>query len=348
LSYIPDINMYVGRFYMFWNCIKVSGTPMLVALMAGDAAEDTEKESDEMLITEVTAVLSKMFPRENVQKPIESIITRWRSDPYARGSYSYIATGSTGEDYDRMAAPVADKIFFAGEATCGTHPATVHGAYISGLRAASEVATSIFGPIHVPEPLVTPKPKTDPVYAVPSISTSQKRKAEDSASTKYLEMKEERLRRYEEELNQAIIDKLGERPLKPGRTGANPFLLYQKDKWFVCKAKCDAETQKKLNNPEAKATRNEVRAALGLMWREAPEDEKRPYLAETEDNKKANGIAATEFKKRLATWDKEAEKLKEEWKKEKPSVPSSEELALEKEAAEEERNEGKKAKVEGD
>lgn len=321
---------------------------MLVALMAGDAAEDTEKESDEKLVSEVTHILTKMFPKENVPRPIESIITRWRSDPYARGSYSYIAPGATGEDYTRMAAPVADKVFFAGEATCGTHPATVHGAYISGLRAASEVATSIFGPINVPEPLVTPKPKTEPVYTTAPITATQKRKAEDSATVKYRELKEQRLRNWEEELNQAIIEKLGERPQKPGRTGANPFLLYQKDKWFICKAKCDAETQKRLNNPEAKATRNEVRAALGLMWREAPEDEKRPYLSETEDNKKANGIAAVEFKKRLAVWDKEAEKMREDWKREKPSVPSKEELELEGEAAQEENFDGKRTKVDGE
>ncbi|RPA81364.1 hypothetical protein BJ508DRAFT_209259 [Ascobolus immersus RN42] len=336
-----------GRFYMFWNCVKVSGTPMLVALMTGDAAEETEKQSDEQIVTEVTDVLTKMFPGKNVQRPLESIITRWRSDPYARGSYSYIATGSTGEDYDRLAAPVADKVFFAGEATCGTHPATVHGAYISGLRAASEVATSIFGPIEIPQPLVAPKPKSEPVYyTAPTPSSASKRKAEDSASAKYREMKEARIRRYEEDLNAAIHSKLGERPQKPGRTGANPFLLYQKDKWFICKAKCDAETQKRLNNPEAKATRNEVRAALGLMWREAPEDEKKPYLDETEDNKKANGIAATDYKKRLATWDKEAEKMREEWRRERPSIPSEEEKALEKEAGEEE-GDGKRAKVEG-
>lgn len=29
-------------------------------------------------------------------QPKETLVTRWRADPYARGSYSYVASGSTG------------------------------------------------------------------------------------------------------------------------------------------------------------------------------------------------------------------------------------------------------------
>ena len=34
-------------------------------------------------------------------------MTRWRADPWARGSYSYIGVGGSGDDYDAVAAPVA-------------------------------------------------------------------------------------------------------------------------------------------------------------------------------------------------------------------------------------------------
>lgn len=33
-------------------------------------------------------------------------MTRWRADPWARGSYSYVAAGSSGNDYDLMAQPI--------------------------------------------------------------------------------------------------------------------------------------------------------------------------------------------------------------------------------------------------
>ena len=105
-------------------------------------------------------------------------MTRWREDPWARGSYSYVAVGSSGSDYDILAKPISPvsphqlpislyrnlhslktidalpRVFFAGEHTNRNHPgknsehgiivltvaATVHGAMISGLREATRIA----------------------------------------------------------------------------------------------------------------------------------------------------------------------------------------------------------------
>jgi monoamine oxidase len=63
----------------------------------------------------------------------------WGRDPFARGAYTWIPAGA--EDAPaRLAAPVADTIFFAGEATeARGHLATVHGALRSGVRAADEI-----------------------------------------------------------------------------------------------------------------------------------------------------------------------------------------------------------------
>jgi monoamine oxidase len=63
----------------------------------------------------------------------------WQSDPFSRGSYSYVGVGGEGAQA-ALAEPIADTLFFAGEATNsdGYH-ATVHGAITSGERAAREV-----------------------------------------------------------------------------------------------------------------------------------------------------------------------------------------------------------------
>jgi len=50
------------------------------------------------------------------------------------GSYSSVAVGSTPGDYDTLAKSLDDKLFFAGEATSRKWPATMHGAFMSGLR----------------------------------------------------------------------------------------------------------------------------------------------------------------------------------------------------------------------
>jgi monoamine oxidase len=74
-----------------------------------------------------------------VPKPVQMRRTSWSADPFARGSYSFPAVDSTPEQRTALAAPVIDRIFFAGEATSTDAPGTVQGARDSGLRAAREV-----------------------------------------------------------------------------------------------------------------------------------------------------------------------------------------------------------------
>ena len=68
--------------------------------------------------------------------------TAWATDPWALGSYSHALPGRAG-CRATLAAPVENRIFFAGEAT---HPhlySTVHGAWETGLRAADEAIAAL-------------------------------------------------------------------------------------------------------------------------------------------------------------------------------------------------------------
>ncbi|MGH7437794.1 MAG: flavin monoamine oxidase family protein, partial [Polyangiaceae bacterium] len=63
----------------------------------------------------------------------------WQRDPFARGAYSYAGVGGRHAGTE-LAAPVESTLFFAGEATQSDGSnATVHGAILSGERAAREV-----------------------------------------------------------------------------------------------------------------------------------------------------------------------------------------------------------------
>lgn len=141
-----------GRSFLFWNCVKTTGRPMLIALMAGDAAEAQEHCPDSVVVSDVTTKLSRMFRLSYTPTPQEAIVTRWRRDPFAKGSYSYLGPEARPGDYDLIAAQIGN-LHFAGEATCGSHPATVHGAFLSGLRAAAEVIESMIGPVVSPAPV---------------------------------------------------------------------------------------------------------------------------------------------------------------------------------------------------
>jgi hypothetical protein len=62
-----------------------------------------------------------------VQQPVAAHTTRWASEEFTRGSYSFVAVGCSGDDYDALALPVARRLLFAGEHTCKEHPDTVGG-----------------------------------------------------------------------------------------------------------------------------------------------------------------------------------------------------------------------------
>ncbi|MEO1191087.1 MAG: NAD(P)/FAD-dependent oxidoreductase [Pseudomonadota bacterium] len=63
--------------------------------------------------------------------------TAWDLEPWTLGAYSYPRVGYA-KARAALAAPVEDRLFFAGEATHEVFPASCHGAYLSGQRAADE------------------------------------------------------------------------------------------------------------------------------------------------------------------------------------------------------------------
>lgn len=75
----------------------------------------------------------------DVPAPLDTMVTRWGSDPYAFGSYSYLSASATPADRETIGAPTG-RVFFAGEAVDSTYPATTHGAVLSGRRAATQLA----------------------------------------------------------------------------------------------------------------------------------------------------------------------------------------------------------------
>jgi len=317
-----------GRFYLFWNCLKTSGKPVLVALMAGDSAHYAEATSNDQLVKEVTDRLDSMFAPNHVPLPSETIVTRWKNDPYARGSYSYVGPKTQAGDYDVMARSHGP-LHFAGEATCGTHPATVHGAYLSGLRAAAEVAESLIGPIKVPDPLIEKK-VVKLEQAVPMAVLDSKRKVELAPSAA-ADNKAGRVLRdedYEAAIIGAILEEIGERPIKPGRSGVNPFLLYTKDFWYVCKKECDEARRAATGNPDVKASKQEIRTAIGLRWRTASDDTKKPYTDQATNAREDATANAALFKEHVATWDKEAARIRTEYIQKNPPSGGNEDLIL--------------------
>ncbi|XP_022769326.1 lysine-specific histone demethylase 1 homolog 1 isoform X2 [Durio zibethinus] len=131
-----------GEFFLFYSYSAVSGGPLLVALVAGDAAIKFETISPVESVKRVLNILRGIFHPKGivVPDPVQAVCTRWGKDCFTYGSYSYVAIGSSGDDYDILAESVGDgRVFFAGEATNKQYPATMHGAFLSGMREAANV-----------------------------------------------------------------------------------------------------------------------------------------------------------------------------------------------------------------
>ena len=112
--------------------------PVLIGMHGGERSKKLEKISDIKLVEKIMANFSIIYG-DNLPLPTFFKTTKWGQDPFSFGSYSYVPTGACGEDYKGLARSIKNILFFAGEATSVNFPATMHGAYLSGIREAEKI-----------------------------------------------------------------------------------------------------------------------------------------------------------------------------------------------------------------
>ncbi|CAI9096242.1 OLC1v1032338C1 [Oldenlandia corymbosa var. corymbosa] len=140
-GHLTDDSNTRGEFFLFYSYNSVAGGPLLIALVAGEAAIKVEMMSPVEVVQKVLEILKSIFSPKGiaVPDPVQAVCTRWGQDRFSYGSYSYVAIGASGDDYDILAESIADRVFFAGEATNKQYPATMHGAFLSGMREAANI-----------------------------------------------------------------------------------------------------------------------------------------------------------------------------------------------------------------
>ena len=71
-------------------------------------------------------------------------MSRWDTDPWSFGSYSALPVGTDASVRATIAnALLGGRIAIAGEFAATDYPATVHGAYLSGIRAARRIDAAV-------------------------------------------------------------------------------------------------------------------------------------------------------------------------------------------------------------
>ena len=146
---LPPSPQKRGIFNSWFSLTSTTGAPLLLAFVNGQAGADFDRHaSDEDVCQAAMAVLQRMFGTD-IPRPEAFTFTRWLSDPWALGSYSYPAVGSSLDDRRHYAAPVIGArgaaLYFAGEATDLHHFGTVHAAHASGEQAAFAIFRKAVG-----------------------------------------------------------------------------------------------------------------------------------------------------------------------------------------------------------
>jgi monoamine oxidase len=118
--------------------------PLLVGWAGGPAARRLAARGPRAAVAAALASLSRAFAvaRPELEDLLDGAeLASWQDDPLARCGYVVFPPGTTDVPA-ALARPVADTLFFAGEATVLGAAGTVHGALESGERAAREVLAS--------------------------------------------------------------------------------------------------------------------------------------------------------------------------------------------------------------
>jgi len=117
--------------------LRPFGRPQIEVYFAATLAAELEAAGEaaflDFAVAELVGLLGSDFARKI--RPLH--LHRWGIDPLSRGSYSYALPGKA-DCRAMLAAPVDDRLFFAGEACSTNDYSTAHGAYLTGVVAADQ------------------------------------------------------------------------------------------------------------------------------------------------------------------------------------------------------------------
>jgi monoamine oxidase len=118
------------------------GRPIIQCFFGGEFAAGLEREGLAAMAAFATDELAALRGNDIRKQLTPLAASFWRSDEFARGSYSYARPGHA-DDRAVLAAPVDNRLFFAGEAASLHFFSTVHGAYETGTAAAEATLKSL-------------------------------------------------------------------------------------------------------------------------------------------------------------------------------------------------------------
>jgi monoamine oxidase len=136
IFYTPEVR---DKFNYFINIHKFNrNVKGLLTFAFADYARQSETMSDDQVIDDIMVHLKDIYG-DKIPRPIKILRTKWATDEYTYGSYSFTAVGTKMRHFEDLAEDIDKKLFFAGEHTNVDYFSTAHGAYLSGIREADKI-----------------------------------------------------------------------------------------------------------------------------------------------------------------------------------------------------------------
>lgn len=131
---VPEDKAGEACFFVAWP----TGHDYLFGNIGGRFGWELSAEGDAAVVDYAMGELVRLVGSDARRHFIKGLRTDWAENPLTRGAYGAPRPGRIGAR-DVLAAPLGDRVFFAGEAMGGSVSALVNGAYQSGKKTAKAI-----------------------------------------------------------------------------------------------------------------------------------------------------------------------------------------------------------------
>ncbi|GJJ74363.1 hypothetical protein EMPS_06721 [Entomortierella parvispora] len=104
------LTTYMNDLANYTSLMPIHGSPVLIAYATNESAEAfgklTDQEAMQVLLCQLSHYFDVLVTNPEVNRPTSVFMTRWNSDPYARGSYTSIPIGAHQSDLAEFEIPV--------------------------------------------------------------------------------------------------------------------------------------------------------------------------------------------------------------------------------------------------
>ena len=124
---------------MIWDyLLKPFGSDLVIAFSGGEDARDLHKLTDQDATEAALEGLISVFGSDIRKAVRKTHLTNWADDPWALGAYAAATPGNL-KSRQALSQPVAERLFFAGEAVIPEWATQATAAWLSGRQAAEDI-----------------------------------------------------------------------------------------------------------------------------------------------------------------------------------------------------------------